>query len=61
MHASFLFSRLANVSTYNLLLMALDDSACAEKWDKAMELVKCMAQEPVVHPNKSWKWLIFIG
>ena len=43
----------ANVSTYNLLLMALDDSECPHKWDRAMELVKCMAGKPTVHPNKS--------
>lgn len=42
-----------NVSTYNLLLMALDDSECSFKWDSAMELVKCMAHQPVVHPSKT--------
>ena len=54
-------SLLANVSTYNLLLMVLDDSECAYKWDRAMELVKCMAQEPVVHPNKSLNPNLFIS
>lgn len=53
---------LANVSTYNLLLMAVDDSECQYKWDRSMELVKCMAQEPMVHPNKSlnFKYLFLL-
>ena len=43
----------ANLSIYNMLLMALDDSNYFGKWDKALELAKKMAEEPAVHPDVS--------
>ena len=48
-----IFTRAANVSTYNLLLLALDDSTYDKKWDKALELAMKMAEEPAVHPDIS--------
>lgn len=40
--------------------MALDDSECVYKWERAMELAKCMAEEPVAHPNKSLNYLFLL-
>jgi len=48
-----IFTCAANVSTYNLLLFALDDSTYDKKWDKALELAMKMAEEPAVHPDIS--------
>ena len=41
------------MSTYNYLLMALDQSGCSTSWEIAMELMKNMAQKPVVLPDTS--------
>ena len=50
---SLKFPPIANVSTYNYLLMALDHSECSTAWEIAMELVKNMARKPVVLPDTS--------
>ena len=50
---NLVFPPIANVSTYNYLLMALDHSECSTAWEIAMELVKNMACKPVVLPDTS--------
>ena len=42
---------IASVSTYNYLLMALDQSESSAVWEIAMELVKNMGHKPVVLPD----------